>query len=62
MIYTNFTVALKNVALENVRRSIPCNIREDLQIGAIMRDIEDTVNRVVHDFDTLGHCVLAAAK
>lgn len=48
-ISTNLAITFKDVALEDVSGAISCDIREDLQVRAVVGDVEDAVDGMVHD-------------
>lgn len=59
---TNLAIALKNVALEDVGGAISSDVGEDLQIRAVVGDVKDAVDGMVHYLSRLrSHTGLAAA-
>lgn len=59
---TDLSVALEHIALKDVSGPVSGDIREYLQIGAVVRYIEDTIYRVIHNLCALIHRGLSAAE
>lgn len=59
---TYLAVALEDVAFKHVGSAISSYVREDLQIRAVVRHVEDTVDRMVHDLNAFGVLLLLATE
>jgi hypothetical protein len=51
--FSYLSVAFEDIALEDIGGTIPGDVREDFEIGAVVGDVEDAVYGVVHDLNAV---------
>lgn len=59
--YTDLSVTFEDVAFKDVGGTIPSDVREYLQIGAVVGHVEDAVDGMMHYLDALAASAVSAA-